>query len=95
MMYEDPGFYNADCMEAMKEFPDKFFDLAIVDPPYGGANSDIGGGRRFGQRFDRYKTPLYIRTAKEGQELSEPAGHGRENTQKNCFVGHRPGAGVF
>ena len=27
--------YNADCMEAMKEFPDKFFDLAVVDPPYG------------------------------------------------------------
>lgn len=26
---------NRDCMEAMKEFPDKFFDLAIVDPPYG------------------------------------------------------------
>lgn len=24
-----------DCMEAMKEFPDKFFDLAVVDPPYG------------------------------------------------------------
>lgn len=22
-------------MEAMREFPDKFFDLAIVDPPYG------------------------------------------------------------
>lgn len=28
------GFYNMDCMEGMKEFPDKFFDLAIVDPPY-------------------------------------------------------------
>lgn len=27
--------YNMDCMEAMKEFPDKFFDLAVVDPPYG------------------------------------------------------------
>lgn len=26
---------NRDCMEAMREFPDKFFDLAIVDPPYG------------------------------------------------------------
>lgn len=25
---------NIDCMEGMKEFPDKFFDLAIVDPPY-------------------------------------------------------------
>lgn len=30
----DFGFYNMDCMEGMKEFPNKFFDLAIVDPPY-------------------------------------------------------------
>jgi len=28
-------FYNMDCMEGMKEFPDKYFDLAIVDPEYG------------------------------------------------------------
>lgn len=28
------GFYNMDCMEGMKHFPDKYFDLAIVDPPY-------------------------------------------------------------
>lgn len=26
--------YNQDCMEAMKQMPDKCFDLAIVDPPY-------------------------------------------------------------
>lgn len=31
----DFGFYNMDCMEGMKQFPDKYFDLAIVDPPYG------------------------------------------------------------
>lgn len=31
--------FNRDCMEAMKEFPDGFFDLAVVDPPYGGATS--------------------------------------------------------
>lgn len=30
----DFGFYNMDCMEGMKRFPDKYFDLAIVDPPY-------------------------------------------------------------
>ena len=24
-----------DCMEGMKQFPDKYFDLAVVDPPYG------------------------------------------------------------
>lgn len=27
--------YNCDCMELMKQYPDKYFDLAIVDPPYG------------------------------------------------------------
>lgn len=27
---------NRDCMEAMRSFPDGFFDLAVVDPPYGG-----------------------------------------------------------
>mgnify|MGYP001076973554 CR=1 FL=1 len=35
------GFYNMDCMEGMKEIPDKYFELAIVDPPYGG-NDAIG-----------------------------------------------------
>lgn len=30
-----PGYYNMDCMAGMREFPDKHFDLAIVDPPYG------------------------------------------------------------
>ena len=41
----DFGFYNMDCMEGMKEFPDKYFDLAIVDPPYGiGIGGTIGGG---------------------------------------------------
>ncbi|HEC36629.1 hypothetical protein LCGC14_1312350 [marine sediment metagenome] len=29
------SLYNMDCLEGMQEFPDKFFDLAIVDPPYG------------------------------------------------------------
>lgn len=27
--------YNMDCIEGMKQFPDKFFELAIVDPIYG------------------------------------------------------------
>lgn len=27
--------YLMDCIEGMKQFPDKFFDLAVVDPPYG------------------------------------------------------------
>jgi site-specific DNA-methyltransferase (adenine-specific) len=27
--------FNGDCMEGMKGYPDKYFELAIVDPPYG------------------------------------------------------------
>jgi len=27
--------FNIDCMEGMKEYPDNYFDLAVVDPPYG------------------------------------------------------------
>lgn len=32
---------NIDCLAGMREFPDRFFDLAIVDPPYG-SNDAIG-----------------------------------------------------
>lgn len=55
---------NRDCLEAMKEFPDKFFDLAIVDPPYGDGSQTVNVERerereqywnRFGGRFDKYK----------------------------------------
>lgn len=27
-------YINCDCMDGMKEFPDKYFDVAVVDPPY-------------------------------------------------------------
>ena len=30
--------YNMDCMEAMKQFPDNAFDLAVVDPGFGDVN---------------------------------------------------------
>lgn len=30
----DFGFYHMDCMDGMRQFPDKYFDIAVVDPPY-------------------------------------------------------------
>ena len=36
MIPEWNSFINADCMKYLKEFPDNYFGLAIVDPPYGG-----------------------------------------------------------
>ena len=35
------SLFHADCMEIMKQYPDKYFDLAVVDPPYG-----IGAGSK-------------------------------------------------
>ena len=41
-------YFNEDCMVGMARYPDKHFDLAIVDPPYGiGANKmQLGNGKR-------------------------------------------------
>lgn len=39
-------FYNMDCMEGMKEYPDDYFDLAVVDPVYGDVTQ---GGYMFGK----------------------------------------------
>ena len=54
----DFGFYNMDCMEGMKQFPDKYFDLAIVDPPYGiNIGDEVGGGGAGCSRSAESETP--------------------------------------
>ena len=39
-MIDNTKVFNMDCMEAMRATEDKFYDLAIVDPPYG-INADV------------------------------------------------------
>lgn len=48
-------YENLDCMEGMKRYGDKHFDLAIVDPPYGiGADkAQNNGGEKWG--YKKYK----------------------------------------
>jgi site-specific DNA-methyltransferase (adenine-specific) len=36
---------NRDCIDAMKEMPDNYFDLAICDPPYGIGSKLLKGGK--------------------------------------------------
>ena len=59
--------YNEDCVEALKRFNDKHFDLAIVDPPYG-----IG---RSGQTETFTKNPKHKRKhfADKGWDTETPA----------------------
>ena len=44
--------YLMDCIEGMKYYPDKHFDLAVVDPPYGIGHSLLSGAKR-GSKFNR------------------------------------------
>ena len=60
----EPGFYNMDCMEAMKQFPDGFFDLAIVDPPYGISVASHKGGKSWVGGTERSEANLIYGAAK-------------------------------
>ena len=61
------SFINADCMDYLKEFPDDYFDLAIVDPPYftgperrqyyGRKVSPIGVKRTYNPSLNHWSVP--------------------------------------
>lgn len=45
---------NDDCLNIMRDIPDKYFELAIVDPPYnvGASDGNFGRGPKGGYRKD-------------------------------------------
>lgn len=64
MKYELNKLYNEDCLEAMKQIPDKYFELAIVDPPYG-INHSEKAGKQSGQMFGNASAPKRTYTTKD------------------------------
>ena len=46
--------YNVDCMEYMRTLPDKAFDLAVVDPPYGISITDSGRLKKYNANKTRW-----------------------------------------
>lgn len=80
---------NTDCVEYMKDLPDKAFDLAIVDPPYGINAQDMQMGSHATRKgeFNNGSGPG-ISTAvklKKGR-LNSGGGHfkGKNLTTMNC-----------
>lgn len=47
---------QADCMDIMKDTPDNYYDLAVVDPPYG---IGMSKNRSLGKRGKTYQTTKY------------------------------------
>ena len=68
----DFGYYNMDCMDGMKEFPDGYFDLAIVDPPYGlhehgGKNRNTCERIKYSEKWRNITEKVYILYALNAQ----------------------------
>lgn len=49
--------FNIDCLEGMKQYPDKYFELAIVDPEYG---LDVGN-MKMGHKKGQDKITKYVK----------------------------------
>ena len=79
-------FENRDCMDAMKEFPDNFFDLAIVDPPYGDGSHSVNVERE--RAREREREPI-IDSAADSTSTRIPRGGGTAN--RNTTSVHRQG----
>ena len=53
-----------DCMQGMEEFPDKYFDLAIADPPYG--RKEHGGRNRSGYVRQKNGSKIFVKDGQYG-----------------------------
>ena len=81
---------NCDCMEYMRTLPDKAFDLAVVDPPYGDGKADSM------KRFDEMYKAIYgteTRSHIGNVERENPPQYnrfgGRFDRYKSCPNGRR------
>ena len=99
--------FNRDCMEALREYPDNFFDLACVDPPYGisvtarhkakpedGGVQLVGSARPFGgKRTGTMDADPETQAASPATETAETAASG--STADPTTAAHPSGGGVI
>ena len=67
--------FNEDCMAIMARYPDKYFDLAVVDPPYGNIDAIglIDNKRKGKQATKRKNYKLFENIAPDDQYYCELA----------------------
>lgn len=73
---------NMDCIEYMQQFPDKYFELAIVDPPYGSIDAiGLVDNKKGKQATKRTNYKLFDNIAPENEYYIE-----LERVSKNQIV---------
>ena len=60
--------YNMDCMEYMKTLPDNAFDLAVVDPPYGGGFTEGGGCKGWFTKYHQDTCSQFVNAERERED---------------------------
>jgi len=61
--------FNEDCMEGMKRYPDKYFDLAIVDPPYGLGDEKLTNGGTWAAKYKKGDCDFFCDSYPERKHL--------------------------
>ena len=71
--YNNSHVYQMDCMELMRQTPDKYYDLGVVDPPYGigedGGKNHTRGGHLAGKKILNQKALYLQKITKRFQEM--------------------------
>ena len=62
--------YNMDCMEYMRDLPDNAFDIAVVDPPYGGGFTEGGGCKGWFAKYHQDTCSQTVNAERERHERS-------------------------
>lgn len=101
-------FFNMDCMDALKQMPDKCIDLCICDPPYGDGIAESSQicqveretakpWNRFGGQIRQVQDRSHIMRSESASaaRVTRTGGTWARKYEKNCNVGCSPEAGVF
>ena len=81
----DFGYYCGDCMDYLPQYPDEYFDLAVVDPPYGINAPGMSMGSNKSRTGDGYP----------GISVAERLRKERTNTMGCSWDVERPGPEYF
>ena len=67
-------FFNCDCLEAMKQMPDKCIDLCICDPPYGAGFTEGGGCQGWFSKYHQSeeKSSQFCKVERERERKAKP-----------------------
>lgn len=82
---------HGDCMDYMRTLPDNAFDLAVVDPPYGSANSEFSNSNGGGQIRAAVREIHGTGSKEDGENAIIPPPTHTQHTERQAATGRFQG----